>query len=196
VDRALDRFVLTKWNNSRRIPYRGRFQGGGWSDVGYLDALEKVELALSQLSNFAPGGVTETVIGDLCIASAPPLKLGEVVGFFRECHLRAQSLCSEHKELARGPHTARTPFAILVGRLARVFDHAGWKVSAAKTSRAKSPRASDFVRFVLAVMACVDPSIREHSHSEAAMAKALSPILTARRKALSVRDTKLSEPGT
>jgi hypothetical protein len=65
--------------------------------------------------------------------------------------------------------------------LALVFEQAGLRPTAAKSSRAKNPKPSPFVAFVWEVVNTLPPEIREHVHSREAMAKAVANALALRR---------------
>jgi len=69
-----------------------------------------------------------------------------------------------------------------VWRCADLFERAGARPTAAKSSQAKNPKPSAFVAFIHTLMGtAIPPSYREHMHSQAAMADAVSEILRARR---------------
>jgi hypothetical protein len=81
-------------------------------------------------------------------------------------------------------------FESLVLEVIGVFEEAGWKIAAAKSSRAKNPKPSAFVRFMCEVMVSLHPKVREHSQSQTAMAKAVSQIIARHRPRPIARDGK------
>ena len=72
----------------------------------------------------------------------------------------------------------RTPaFHYLVNETAALFYINGWRVTAAKSSRAREQKHSPFVEFVYAVMEWLPKEIREHCQSKSALAKAIAPLI-------------------
>jgi hypothetical protein len=68
-----------------------------------------------------------------------------------------------------------------VNLLASVFENHSLKPTAAKTSRARNPKPSPFVKFVWSIMKTIQPDFREHMHSCDAMADAVATSLAVRR---------------
>ena len=69
----------------------------------------------------------------------------------------------------------------VINLLASIFEGHGVRPTAAKSSRAKNPELSLFVRFIWTVMETLPAEIREHVQSPVAMAKAVANSLAFRR---------------
>jgi hypothetical protein len=90
-----------------------------------------------------------------------------------------QSIVERGKEAHAGYAQKRKAYRLgtfgrLIGSLKFVFETEGAIATAAKSSRAKSPKPSAFVLFVWSLMQTLPESIREHVHSMPAMEKPIS----------------------
>ena len=90
-----------------------------------------------------------------------------------------QSIVERGKEAHAGYAQKRKAYRLgtfgrLIGSLKFVFETEGAIATAAKSSRAKSPKPSAFVLFVWSLMQTLPESIREHVHSMPAMEEPIS----------------------
>ncbi|HEV2557221.1 MAG TPA: hypothetical protein VGU45_01210 [Microvirga sp.] len=182
VQAAVDVFAVARWFELQKMPYRGTWVGAGQPEPGFLDEIEALGSTLARL-NRTSSSVTSLVIDELCEIREPYMDPAEVRATLADLYDRARLLWKEHATKAGlQSEKQNDDFNQLVGTLAGVFRNAGWKVSAAKSSRAKNPRPSEFVLFVHTLMSCLPREIQQHAHSIAAMAKAVSPVIRAHRE--------------
>lgn len=97
--------------------------------------------------------------------------------------LRQAAARAEHRTAHWGSHDAwRNDWHVFVSFLATIFENHSVKPTAAKSSRARNPEPSPFVRFVWNIMHTLPREAREHVQSLEAMADAIANSLAFSRK--------------
>jgi hypothetical protein len=107
----------------------------------------------------------------------PPLQIFPLLHNLRDAARRALSRTAQRPE----KNAWASDWDGFIHLLASVFEHHDLKVTAAKSSQARNPRVSPFVKFAWAIMKTIPEDCRAHTHSVEAMSKAVANSLAVRR---------------